>query len=112
MKMIYWIVIGAVIASLLLAYSWGRYHPSEDLINNIAEKTRQETVKQYEQRIVDLDSQLKASQKEYRESQQKYTTIIKKLNAIKEGKDNVKPPQNTNDLINRFDAAGYTPVGK
>ena len=110
--MVYWIAVGAVIACVLFAYSWGKYHPSEDLINNIAETARQETVKQYEQRISDLNSQLKASQKEYNDSQRKYDTIIKKLNDIKEGKDNVKPPQNATELNNRFTAAGYAPVGK
>ena len=114
MKMTYWIVGGIVLAviAVIAAYSYGRYHPDPDMVGRLTEQIRQETVKQYEKRIADLDKQLKASQTAYIESQKRYDTIIKKIKELKDGKDNIKPPVDSAELNNRFNALGYTPTGK
>lgn len=112
--MTYWIVGGIVLAviAVIAAYSYGRYHPDPDMVGRLTEQIRQETVKQYEKRIADLDKQLKASQTAYIESQKRYDTIIKKIKELKDGKDNIKPPVDSVELNNRFNALGYTPTGK
>ena len=114
MKMTYWIVGGIVLAviAVIAAYSYGRYHPDPDMVGRLTEQIRQETVKQYEKRIADLDKQLKASQTAYIESQKRYDTIIKKIKELKDGKDNIKPPVDSVELNNRFNALGYTVTGK
>jgi len=114
MKMTYWIVGGIVLAviAVIAAYSYGRYHPSPDMVNQLTEQIRQETVKQYEKRIADLDKQLKASQTAYIESQKRYDTIIKKIKELKDGKDNIKPPADSAELTARFNNLGYTVTGK
>jgi len=112
--MTYWIVAGVMIAviALIAAYSYGRYHPSPDMVNQLTEQIRLETVKQYEQRINDLDKQLKISQTAYMESQKRYDNIITKLKEIKNAKNDIKPPQNMDELNTRFSNLGYTPIGK
>ena len=112
--MTYWIVGGIVLAviAVIAAYSYGRYHPSPDMVNQLTEQIRQETVKQYEKRIADLDKQLKASQTAYIESQKRYDTIIKKIKELKDGKDNIKPPADSAELTARFNNLGYTVTGK
>lgn len=112
--MTYWIVGGIVLAviAIIAAYSYGRYHPDPDMVGRLTEQIRQETVKQYEKRIADLDKQLKASQTAYIESQKRYDTIIKKIKELKDGKDNIKPPVDSVELNNRFNALGYTVTGK
>lgn len=112
--MTYWITGGVIIAviAIIAAYSYGRYHPDKDIIGQLTEQIRAETVKQYEQRIADLDKQLKTSQAAYIESQKRYDTIIKRLKEIKDAKNDIKPPQNMDELNTRFNNLGYTPVGK
>ena len=114
MKMTYWIVGGIVLAviAVIAAYSYGRYHPDPDMVGRLTEQIRQETVKQYEKRIADLDKQLKASQTAYIESQKRYDTIIKKIKELKDGKDNIKPPADSAELNARFNNLGYTVTGK
>jgi phosphomevalonate kinase len=114
MKMTYWIVGGIVLAviAVIAAYSYGRYHPDPDMVNQLTEQIRSEIIKQYEQRINDLDKQLKISQTAYIESQKRYDTIIKKLKEIKDAKNDIKPPQTASELNSRFTALGYTPVGQ
>ncbi len=112
--MTYWIVGGIVLAviAVIAAYSYGRYHPDPDMVGRLTEQIRQETVKQYEKRIADLDKQLKASQTAYIESQKRYDTIIKKIKELKDGKDNIKPPVDSAELTARFNNLGYTVTGK
>ena len=112
--MTYWIVGGIVLAviAIIAAYSYGRYHPDPDMVGRLTEQIRQETVKQYEKRIADLDKQLKASQTAYIESQKRYDTIIKKIKELKDGKDNIKPPADSAELTARFNNLGYTVTGK
>ena len=110
--MTYGIVAVVVAVALIAAFSYGRYHPSKDMIGELTEQVRQETAKQYEKRIADLDKQLKASQTAYIESQKRYDNIIKKLKEIKDGKDAIKPPQDATELNSRFATLGYTPVSK
>ena len=112
--MTYWIVGGIVLAviAVIAAYSYGRYHPDPDMVGRLTEQIRQETVKQYEKRIADLDKQLKASQSAYIESQKRYDTIIKKIKELKDGKDNIKPPADSAELTARFNNLGYTVTGK
>ena len=112
--MTYWIVSGIVLAAIavIAAYSYGRYHPDPDMVGRLTEQIRQETVKQYEKRIADLDKQLKASQTAYIESQKRYDTIIKKIKELKDGKDNIKPPADSAELTARFNNLGYTVTGK
>ena len=112
--MTYWIVGGIVLAviAVIAAYSYGRYHPDPDMVGRLTEQIRQETVKQYEKRIADLDKQLKASQTAYIESQKRYDTIIKKIKELKDGKDNIKPPVDSTELTARFNNLGYTVTGK
>ncbi len=112
--MTYWIVGGIVLAviAVIAAYSYGRYHPDPDMVGRLTEQIRQETVKQYEKRIADLDKQLKASQTAYIESQKRYDTIIKKIKELKDGKDNIKPPADSAELTARFNNLGYTVTGK
>jgi DNA repair exonuclease SbcCD ATPase subunit len=112
MKMTYWIIAIVFAIALIAAFSYGRYHPSKDMIGELTEQVRQETAKQYEKRITELDNQLKVSQAAYIESQKRYDTIIKKLKEIKDGKDAIKPPQDATELNSRFATLGYTPVGK
>lgn len=114
MKMNYWIIGGVVIALVIIAgaYFYGRYHPNSDMIGQLTEQIRQETVKQYDKRLADLDKQLKVSQAAYAESQKRYDTIIKKLKEIKDAKNDIKPPQNMDELTARFNSLGYTPMGK
>ena len=112
MKMTY--LIGVVVALILVvvAFSIGKHYPSEGIVDQLTEHIRKETIKQYEQRIADLDRQLKVSQAAYIESQKRYDTIIKKLKELRDGKDSIKPPQDSGELITRFNNLGYTPVGK
>ena len=112
--MTYWIIAGVMIAviAVIAAYSYGRYHPDPDMVGRLTEQIRQETVKQYEKRIADLDKQLKASQTAYIESQKRYETIIKKIKELKDGKDNIKPPADSAELTARFNNLGYTVTGK
>ena len=112
--MTYWIIAGVMIAviAVIAAYSYGRYHPDPDMVGRLTEQIRQETVKQYEKRIADLDKQLKASQTAYIESQKRYDTIIKKIKELKDGKDNIKPPADSAELTARFNNLGYTVTGK
>jgi len=114
MKTTYWIVGGIVIAviAVIAAYSYGRYHPNSDMVAQLTEQIRLETVKQYEQRINDLDKQLKISQTAYIESQKRYDNIITRLKEIKDAKNDIKPPQTASELNSRFTALGYTPVGQ
>ncbi len=114
MKMTYWIVGGIVLAviAVIAAYSYGRYHPDPDMVGRLTDQIRLETIKQYDQRITDLNSQLKISQTAYIESQKRYDTIIKKIKELKDGKDNIKPPVDSIELNNRFNALGYTVTGK
>ena len=114
MKTTYWIVGGIVIAviAVIAAYSYGRYHPDPDRVAQLTEQIRLETVKQYEQRINDLDKQLKISQTAYIESQKRYDNIITRLKEIKDAKNDIKPPQTASELNSRFTALGYTPVGQ
>ena len=110
--MTYGIVAVVVAVALIAAFSYGRYHPSKDMIGELTEQVRQETAKQYEKRITELDNQLKVSQAAYIESQKRYDTIIKRLKELRDGKDSIKPPQDSGELITRFNNLGYTPVGK
>ena len=114
MKMQYWIAIGvtAAIIVIIAAFFWGRYHPDPDVIGRLTDQIKAETIKQYEQRITDLNTQLKTSQAAYIESQKRYDTIIKKIKELKDGKDNIKPPVDSTELNNRFNVLGYTPTGK
>ena len=114
MKMTYWIVGGIVLAviAVIAAYSYGRYHPDPDVIGRLTDQIRLETIKQYDQRITDLNYQLKLSQTAYIESQKRYDTIIKKIKELKDGKDAIKPPADSTELTARFNNLGYTPVGK
>jgi DNA repair exonuclease SbcCD ATPase subunit len=112
MKMTYWIIAIVFAIALIAAFSYGRYHPGKDMIGELTEQVRQETAKQYEKRITELDNQLKVSQAAYIESQKRYDTIIKKLKEIKDGKDAIKPPQDATELNSRFATLGYTPTGK
>ena len=114
MKMGYWIAIGvtAAIIVIIAAFFWGRYHPDPDVIGRLTDQIKAETIKQYEQRITDLNTQLKTSQAAYIESQKRYDTIIKKIKELKDGKDNIKPPVDSTELNNRFNVLGYTPTGK
>ena len=112
MKMTY--LIGVVVALILVvvAFSIGKHYPSEDIVGQLTEQIRKETIKQYDQRINELNIQLKTSQAAYIESQKRYDTIIKKIKELKDGKDNIKPPVDSTELNNRFNALGYTPTGK
>jgi hypothetical protein len=114
MKMQYWIAIGvtAAIIVIVAAFFWGRYHPDPDVIGRLTDQIRLETIKQYDQRITDLNSQLKISQTAYIESQKRYDTIIKKIKELKDGKDNIKPPADSAELTARFNNLGYTVTGK
>ena len=114
MKMQYWIAIGvtAAIIVIIAAFFWGRYHPDPDVIGRLTDQIKAETIKQYEQRITDLNTQLKTSQAAYIESQKRYDTIIKKIKELKDGKDNIKPPVDSTELNNRFNVLGYTSTGK
>ena len=114
MKMTYWIVGGIVLAviAVIAAYSYGRYHPDPDMVGRLTEQIRLETIKQYDQRITDLNHQLKLSQTAYIESQKRYETIIKKIKELKDGKDNIKPPADSAELTARFNNLGYTVTGK
>ena len=114
MKMTYWIVGGIVLAviAVIAAYSYGRYHPDPDVIGRLTDQIRLETIKQYDQRITDLNHQLKLSQTAYIESQKRYDTIIKKIKELKDGKDNIKPPADSAELTARFNNLGYTVTGK
>ena len=113
MKMQYWIALGiGVVIIVVAAFFWGRYHPDPDVIGRLTDQVRLETIKQYDQRIADLNGQLKVSQTAYIESQKRYDTIIKKIKELKYGKDNIKPPVDSVELNNRFNALGYTPTGK
>ena len=112
--MTYWIVGGIVLAviAVIAAYSYGRYHPDPDMVGRLTDQIRLETIKQYDQRITDLNSQLKISQTAYIESQKRYDTIIKKIKELKDGKDNIKPPADSAELTARFNNLGYTVTGK
>ncbi len=112
--MTYWIVGGIVLAviAVIAAYSYGRYHPDPDVIGRLTDQIKAETIKQYEQRITDLNTQLKTSQAAYIESQKRYDTIIKKIKELKDGKDNIKPPADSAELTARFNNLGYTVTGK
>ena len=112
--MTYWIVGGIVLAviAVIAAYSYGRYHPDPDVIGRLTDQIRLETIKQYDQRITDLNHQLKLSQTAYIESQKRYDTIIKKIKELKDGKDNIKPPADSAELTARFNNLGYTVTGK
>jgi len=114
MKMTYWVIGGVVVVVLVavVAFSVGRTNPSSDVVGRLTEQIRTETAKQYEKRVLDLDTQLRASQTAYMESQKRYDNIIKKLKEIKDGKDAIKPPQNATELNARFVGLGYTPVGR
>ena len=113
MKMTYWIAIGvAVVVLVVAALMWGRYHPDPDVIGRLTDQIKAETIKQYEQRITDLNTQLKTSQAAYIESQKRYDTIIKKIKELKDGKDNIKPPADSAELTARFNNLGYTVTGK
>ena len=83
-----------------------------DVIGRLTDQIRLETIKQYDQRIADLNGQLKISQTAYIESQKRYDTIIKKIKELKDGKDSIKPPVDSVELNNRFNVLGYTPTGK
>ena len=114
MKMQYWIALGIGVAIIIIvaAFFCGRYHPAPDVIGRLTDQVRLETINQYDQRIADLNSQLKVSQTAYIESQKRYDNIIKKIKELKDGKDNIKPPVDSVELNNRFNALGYTPTGK
>ena len=114
MKMQYWIAIGvtAAIIVIIAVFFWGRYHPDPDVIGRLTDQIRLETIKQYDQRIADLNSQLRVSQTAYIESQKRYDTIIKKIKELKDGKDNIKPPADSAELTARFNNLGYTVTGK
>ena len=112
MKMTY--LIGVVVALILVvvAFSIGKHYPSEDIVGQLTEQIRKETIKQYDQRINELNIQLKTSQAAYIESQKRYDTIIKKIKELKDGKDNIKPPVDSAELTARFNNLGYTVTGK
>ena len=112
MKMTY--LIGVVVALILVvvAFSIGKHYPSEDIVGQLTEQIRKETIKQYDQRINELNIQLKTSQAAYIESQKRYDTIIKKIKELKDGKDNIKPPADSAELTARFNNLGYTVTGK
>ena len=112
MKMTYLIGVVVALVLIIVAFSIGKHYPSEDIVGQLTEHIRKETIKQYEQRIADLDRQLKTSQAAYIESQKRYDTIIKRLKELRDGKDSIKPPQDSGELITRFNNLGYTPVGK
>ncbi len=113
MKMQYWIIGGVIVIIIIVAaFFWGRYHPDPDVIGRLTDQVKLETIKQYDQRISDLNSQLKISQAAYIESQKRYDTIIKKIKELKDGKDNIKPPADSAELTARFNNLGYTVTGK
>ena len=107
-------LIGVVVALILVvvAFSIGKHYPSEDIVGQLTEQIRKETIKQYDQRINELNIQLKTSQAAYIESQKRYDTIIKKIKELKDGKDNIKPPVDSAELTARFNNLGYTVTGK
>ena len=112
MKMTYYIGAGiAVVLLIFIAYWYGSCNPNNDVINQLTESVKAETIKQYEQKISDLDKKLKSSQKAYDEAQYKYNTIVKKIKEIKNGKESIKPPETADDLNNRYNALGFTVVG-
>ena len=106
------VLVVVVVVLVVAALMWGRYHPDPDVIGRLTDQIRLETIKQYDQRITDLNHQLKLSQTAYIESQKRYDTIIKKIKELKDGKDNIKPPVDSTELNNRFNVLGYTPTGK
>ena len=59
-----------------------------------------------------LTSKEEQSYNRLEKSIKKYDTIIKKIKELKYGKDNIKPPVDSVELNNRFNALGYTPTGK
>lgn len=109
----YWIALGiGMVMVIVVAFFWGRYHPDPDVIGQLTDQIRLETIKQYDQRIADLNGQLKTTQAAYIESQKRYDTIIKKIKELKDGKDAIKPPQDATELTARFNNLGYTVTGK
>ena len=112
MKMTYLIGVVVALVLIIVAFSIGKHYPSEDIVGQLTEQIRKETIKQYEQRIADLDRQLKTSQTAYIESQKRYDTIIKRLKELRDGKDSIKPPQDSAELTARFNNLGYTVTGK
>ena len=112
MKMTYLIGVVVALVLIIVAFSIGKHYPSEDIVGQLTEQIRKETIKQYDQRINELNIQLKTSQAAYIESQKRYDTIIKRLKELRDGKDSIKPPQDSGELITRFNNLGYTPVGK
>jgi len=110
--MTYYVGAGIIVLLLIfVAYWYGSCNPNNDVVNQLTESVRTETIKQYEQKISDLDKQLKISQSAYIESQNKYNAIVKKLKEIKNGKEIIKPPETVNDLNNRYNNLGFTVIG-
>lgn len=110
----YWIIagiIGAVIVGIL-SYSYGRCSPTPDVVNQISEAARLQSVKVYEERIIALTKESQENKRLLALSDARYNTIIRKLEDIKKGKANVQKPTTEQDRLDRLNALGLTPVGK
>lgn len=104
-----WIIVVVCLVAIVAAFAFGRMYPSPDTIGELTEQVRLETIKQYEERIADLNKTLEQSVALYKDSQKKYDLITKKLKEIANGKENIKPPQSNDELNSRFTSLGYPP---
>ena len=103
------IVILAVAAAILLMYlSWPNPKPAN--VQQIINDTKKEMEVQYVKQIAEKDTALKDLKSRIVVSEGKYKVLVQKYIDLQKEKENVKPPQTSAELRDRFTALGYPPL--
>lgn len=96
----FWIIIGLLVLGIAASFTYGKKHPSQDILNNV--------VKQYQEEIERQTVVIKEKEAAIKVSEDKYQIVLKKLKNAQQVV--IKPPVTNEEMRFRFSQAGFAPI--
>ena len=102
----FYILVGII--ALVILFSMRSCHKSElSILKELNRKQQQAIEEQYTKEISGLEKTISGLNDDVTESKQKYNSIKKKIVKNENKIEAVKPPEGTNEILQRFDSLGY-----
>jgi len=106
------IIIGFIISLIIfltIGFTIGKYNPDPNskIVTELLNKLLYEDKLKYDQIIKEKDSQISNIQLQLNQSQNINSNYQKEISKLKNQLNNIKPPENENEIRERFKGLGY-----
>ncbi len=97
----FWLILVIVCILIALSNIHGR---------SVSKKILEQVTATYNKEIEEKDKAIKKYADELNKSEERYRTLLKKLQQKEQELNNIKPPESVKEIYERFERAGYRPL--